>query len=89
MLKDVSLKSVNNPPTYEAVIFTDETAPYYIFASKKGKKVYAVAFPSKNKNMAIMIDSKSFKHSLQGTVLYAMNKETQPDYDEYVNKYLN
>lgn len=88
LLKDVSLKSVNNPPTYDAIIHTEETAPYYIFASQKGKKVYAIAFPNKNKNMAILIDSKSFKYSLQGTVLYAMNKETQPDYDEYVSKYV-
>lgn len=35
-----------------------------------------------------MIDSKSKNYPLQGTVLYALNRKTAPDYDDYVNKYI-
>lgn len=73
---------------YKTILRSKGEIFYYTFVLKKEKKVYTIVFPSKDKNKAIMIDSKSIDYSLQGTVLYAMNRKTKPDYDDYMNRYI-
>ena len=50
---------------------------------------YTIIFPDKDKNIAIMIQPYSQNDDLYGKVLYAMNKKDQPNYSEYVKKYIN
>lgn len=47
-----------------------------------------VVFPDKDKNVALIMIPEDSDEPLKGTLLYAMNKEEQPDYQEYVRKYL-
>ena len=81
---------INNPDKYmyQTILLGKGEMPYYTFILKNSKKMYTIIFPSKDKNKAIMIDSKSKNYPLQGTVLYALNRKTAPDYDDYVNKYI-
>lgn len=55
---------------------------------KQDNKNYTIVFPEKDKNIAIMIEPDSTDNYLQGKMLYAMNKKTQPSYKEYAKKYL-
>ena len=50
---------------------------------------YTIIFPDKDKNIAIMIQPYSQNDDLYGKVLYAMNKKDQPNYSEYVKKYIS
>ena len=50
---------------------------------------YTIIFPDKDKNIAIIIQPYSQNDDLYGKVLYAMNKKDQPNYKEYVKKYIN
>ena len=50
---------------------------------------YTIIFPDKDKNIAIMIQPYSQNDDLYGKVLYAMNKKDQPNYKEYVKKYIS
>jgi hypothetical protein len=60
---------------------------YYDISASDGTR-YAVAFPAKSRDIAVLIKSSSSEHPMQGTLLYVMNKTTQPSYAEYVKKYL-
>ena len=50
---------------------------------------YTIIFPDKDKNIAIMIQPYSQNDDLYGKVLYEMNKKDQPNYKEYVKKYIS
>ncbi len=50
---------------------------------------YTIIFPDKDTNIAIMIQPYSQNDDLYGKVLYAMNKKDQPNYKEYVKKYIS
>jgi len=56
---------------------------------EKNGESYTIIFPDKDKNIAIMIQPYSQNDDLYGKVLYAMNKKDQPNYSEYVKKYIN
>ena len=52
-------------------------------------ETYTIIFPDKDKNIAIMIQPYSQNDDLYGKVLYEMNKKDQPNYKEYVKKYIS
>ena len=56
---------------------------------EKNGESYTIIFPDKDKNIAIMIQPYSQNDDLYGKVLYAMNKKDQPNYSEYVKKYIS
>ena len=56
---------------------------------EQGGGSYTIIFPDTDKNIAIMIQPYSQNDDLYGKVLYAMNKKDQPNYSEYVKKYIS
>lgn len=49
---------------------------------------YTIIFPEKDKSIAILIQPIDEDEPLAGTLIFAMNKNEQPNYLEYGNKYL-
>lgn len=49
-------------------------------------ETYSIIFPDENKDVALMI-SPSGDDYLAGTLVFAMNRNSQPDYYEYAEKY--
>lgn len=49
---------------------------------------YTIIFPEKDKSIAILIQPTDVKEPLAGTLIFAMNKNEQPNYLEYGKKYL-
>ena len=81
-------KNKSDVSTYETILNSEGAVKYFIFTSSKNNKVYTIVFPRKDKDKAIMVESNSSNYALKGKVVYAMNKKTAPDYDEYMNKYI-
>lgn len=52
------------------------------------QNIYTIIFPEKDKSIAILIQSTDEDEPLAGTLIFAMNKNEQPNYLEYGNKYL-
>lgn len=69
-------------------IVRDNQEIYYYGFSTQNQKSYSIAFPENDKNIAVLIASDSSDTPLQGEMLYALNRETVPDYDTYRNKYI-
>lgn len=51
--------------------------------------MYSLIIPEKKKDVALLLQPDSEDNYLLGSLVYAMNKKSQPDYKEYVNEYLN
>lgn len=49
-------------------------------------KTYSIIFPAQDKEIALMIVPDGDDY-LAGTLIYAMNRSSQPDYYEYSEKY--
>jgi hypothetical protein len=52
-------------------------------------KHYSIIFPEKDKNIALMIKPNSTDDYLQGTLIFAMNKNDAPNFNSYAKKYIN
>ncbi|CYV13879.1 glycosyltransferase [Streptococcus suis] len=50
--------------------------------------IYTIIFPAKDKSIAVLIQPTDFDEPLVGTLIFVMNKNEQPNYLEYGNKYL-
>lgn len=62
---------------------------YRYYGLKINKKMYSLIIPEKKKDVALLLQPDSEDNYLLGSLVYAMNKKSQPDYKEYVNEYLN
>lgn len=56
---------------------------------KQNGKAYSIIFPDKDKDIAVMIIPNSTDEYLQGNMIYAMNRKIQPNFKEYVEKYIH
>ena len=55
----------------------------------QGKETsYTVFFPTKSKETALFLQPNDDKEALKGQMLFALNKKENPDYYDYVKKYM-
>lgn len=68
-------------------IGTENGVKYYGIV--QNGKHYSIIFPTKDRNIALMIEPDSSDDYLQGTLLFAMNKRSTPNYNNYAKKYIH
>jgi hypothetical protein len=57
---------------------------------EQDNKDYTIVFPKKNdKNLALMLKPDDADEPLNGSMLYALNKTKEPNYQQYAQKYLH
>ena len=55
----------------------------------QGKETtYTIFFPTKSKETALFLQPNDDKEALKGQMLFALNKKENPDYYDYVKKYM-
>lgn len=67
-------------------IGTENGVKYY--GITQNGKTYSIIFPEKDENIALMIEPETTDNCLQGTLLFAMNKKREPNYNSYAKKYV-
>ncbi|MGX7049219.1 hypothetical protein RU86_GL000447 [Lactococcus piscium] len=68
-------------------IIRDNRKIYYYGFSTKNNTSFSVAFPDKDKRIALLVVSDN-EDALKGKMVYVLNKNNQPDYQKYSRKYL-
>lgn len=71
--------------TQNIVGFKNSTRYYGLIIDKQ---LYSFIIPSKKKDVALLLQPDSEDNYLLGSLVYAMDKNTYPDYQEYVTDYL-
>ena len=62
---------------------------YSLKVKDQGKETsYTVFFPTKSKETALFLQPNDDKEALKGQMLFALNKKENPDYYDYVKKYM-
>lgn len=84
--KKLSIDGDEYEYTQDAVGFENGIKYYGIVQNGKH---YSIIFPEKDKNISLMIEPDSTDNYLQGTLIFAMNKNETPNYNSYIKKYIN
>ena len=67
----------------------DNYTYYSLKVKDQGKETsYTVFFPTKSKETALFLQPNDDKEALKGQMLFALNKKENPDYYDYVKKYM-
>ena len=67
----------------------DNHTYYSLKVKDQGKETtYTVFFPTNSKEIALFLEPSDGKEPLKGQMLFALNKKENPDYYDYVKKYL-
>ena len=67
----------------------DNYTYYSLKVKDQGKETsYTVFFPTKSKETALFLQPNDDKEALKGQMLFALNKKVNPDYYDYVKKYM-
>lgn len=67
----------------------DNHTYYSLKVKDQGKETtYTVFFPTNSKEIALFLEPSDTKEPLKGQMLFALNKKENPDYYDYVKKYL-
>lgn len=67
----------------------DNYTYYSLKVKDQGKETsYTVFFPTKSKETALFLEPNDDKEALKGQMLFALNKKENPDYYDYVKKYM-
>lgn len=61
---------------------------YYVIKMKDYDEYYSIIFPDKDKNISVLLQIDDTDEPLRGTMILALNKDKNPDYSDYANKYL-
>ena len=68
-------------------IIRDNRRIYYYGFSTKNNTSFSIAFPDKDKRIALLVASDN-EDALKGKMIYVLNKNNQPNYQQYSSKYL-
>lgn len=60
---------------------------YFTISLNDESRYLTFVFPTKNKDIALLIESESLDAPLEGKILLAMNRKETPSYEKYVEKY--
>ena len=67
----------------------DNYTYYSLKVKDQGKETsYTVFFPTKSKDTALFLQPNDDQEALKGQMLFALNKKENPDYYDYVKKYM-
>lgn len=66
--------------------FGNRNGVSYVYFKQNGE-YYSIIFPDKDHDLAVLIEPKSTDNYLEGKMLYALNRNEEPNYQEYVKKY--
>ena len=85
---DSNKVTVNGQEFDYKVKSTENKGDIIYYQIEQNGELFTVIFPDKDRNIAVMIQPYKSEDPLSGKLLYAMNKNEQPNYSEYAKKYV-